>query len=46
MNRSEDALSTVDSVDLTSGLLYKLQYKKCNQHVAEDEDDDLWGSDW
>lgn len=46
MNRNEDALSTVDSVDLTSGLLYKLQYKKCNQNVVEDEDDDFWGSDW
>jgi hypothetical protein len=29
-SKGEQALSTVDSVDLTSGLVYHLQFRKCN----------------
>lgn len=43
-NRYDDAMSTVDSVDLNSGIVYKLQYKPCNQAPVQD-DDDFWGDD-
>ncbi len=45
MDRHEDAMSTVDSIDMNSGIIYKLQYKKCNR-VVEEQEDDLWGDDW
>ena len=45
MDRREDAMSTVDSVDMNAGLIYKLQFRRCNQ-VVEEEEDDLWGDDW
>lgn len=43
-NRHEDAMSTLDSIDLNAGIVYKLQYKKCKQTPVEEEDD--WGDDW
>lgn len=50
LNRSrvEDALSTVDSADMTAGIVYKLQYKRCNQVGSTPADDfeDDWGSNW
>lgn len=46
-DRREDAMATVDSIDMKSGILYKLQYRKCKQKVEEDDlDDDLWGDDF
>ena len=47
MNRHEDAMSTLDSIDLKAGIVYKLQFRKCHQ-VAEEpaDDDDFWGDDW
>ncbi len=45
MDRHDDAMSTVDSIDMSSGIIYKLQYKRCNQ-VVEEQEDDLWGDDW
>ena len=45
MDRREDAMSTVDSVDMNAGLIYKLQFRRCNQ-VVEEPEDDLWGDDW
>lgn len=42
-NRLEDAISTVDSVDLNSGIVYKLQYRPC---TASNQSDDFWGDDW
>lgn len=46
MNRNEDAMATVDSIDMKSGIIYKLQYRKCNTVVEDEEDDDLWGEDF
>jgi hypothetical protein len=43
MNRSEDAMSTVDSADINAGIVYQLQYKKCGAQA--EEEDDLWGDD-
>jgi hypothetical protein len=42
-NRNEDAMSTIDSVDISSGIVYKLQYKTCFQTPVED--DSSWGDD-
>lgn len=45
-DRRDDAMSTVNSIDMNAGIVYKLQYKKCRKVVEEQEDDDLWGDDW
>lgn len=45
-NRKEDAISTLDSIDLNAGIVYKLQYKKCKQTATDDDEDENWGDDW
>ena len=44
LNRVEDSLSTVDSVDMNAGIVYKLQYRKCRKVIEEElEEEELWG---
>ncbi len=45
-DRYDDAMSTVDSIDMNAGIVYQLQYRKCNHVAEEPADDDLWGDDW
>lgn len=45
-NRRDDAMSTLDSTDISSGIVYKLQYKPCHQTGGGQQDDDDWGDDW
>lgn len=38
----DDALATVDSADFSSGIIYKLQWKRCNKQQEQDEFDNWY----